>query len=1649
MDDQAPSRKVAKTMPDQMDHAATDPILKAFARGLGHTDAGGLGAVEANYARQFLEDYDVEELSDLKPDQIAGLMLGFWAYADHRPGGRSTLRCLTPLIDRQGQPTRYDLVEIVQNDAPFIVESLIGELSDQGISVRSLFHPVLEVARDADGRRLEKGEEAKESMVLVVIDHQPPERYEAIVKGIDETFNDLKLTVIDFPRMLKLLNQQITALETRLEAPKAGKTKPSAVNAGLLREDIEFLKWMGENHFVFLGAKGYTYPRDEAGKFIPEAPQDLLQEGYGVLRDEARPVLRRSSEPSVLSQQMQAQMSASNAVTVAKANLKSRVHRRAYMDYVGIKRYGPDGELEGEIRFVGLFTAEAYDRPVFDVPLIRKKVEHVLSESRRLGFNNGGYSDKRLRNILETYPRDELFQMSEGDLLRIGRGILHLSDRPRVKLFARNDPFDRFVSVLVYMPRELYQVSVQSKAGEALARAFEGRVSACYPYISESLLSCVHYIIGVTPGAHPSPDLGTLEDVIEDITRAWPQKLAARTETADLAALSVQPSAKIDWLEWARAMPVSYQDRYGLDEAIEDIACLERLTPEAPLSLRAYRRPDEPASLFCFKLFTRSEKAMPLSDVLPILDHMGLRTLEEYGHAVKSWAMGHAWVHEFVIQLPSGHMNAFEEFCEAFEETLAAIFAGQTESDGFNALALHGLKWREVALVRSLCRYRSQSGLDPSPATQQQALRENPEVVEALLNLFNLKFSAEIQSRDDREPQILEEGARIEALLRRVSSLEHDRVLRRVYFLIGALTRTNYFQTGKDGAPKPYISFKIKSRDLADLPEPKPYREIFVWAPHVEGVHLRFGPVARGGLRWSDRKEDFRTEVLGLVKAQQVKNAVIVPVGSKGGFYPKSLPRGGTLDAVRAEAVRAYKTFLSGLLDITDNIDAKGKIIAPAQTVCWDDPDPYLVVAADKGTATFSDIANGVAADYGFWLGDAFASGGSVGYDHKAMGITARGAWEAIKRHFREMGKDIQSTDFTVAGVGDMSGDVFGNGMILSEHTRLVAAFDHRDIFLDPNPDPAVSFKERQRLFALPRSSWNDYDTKLISKGGGIFSRALKSVPLSPEVKALLGLKVDEVTPFELMQAILKAHVELMYFGGIGTYIKADHETHLDVGDKANDAVRINASDIRAKVIGEGANLGLTQAGRIGCARAGVRLNTDAIDNSAGVDCSDHEVNIKILLGQRVAAGKLDKPARDTLLASMTDDVARHVLAHNYDQTLALSLQERRAANDVKTTDKFISNLEARGKLDRKVEGLPDSLALNERAQSGKGLYRPELAVVMAYAKNVLFEDLIASHAPDEPALNDLRTTYFPQALQGFSDDIARHRLGREITATVLASLIVNMAGPSFASRVMKSAGVDTGIMALSFEASRRLFGLDDLWARVGALDNKVHDEAQKALYEEITLFLRRQTYRLARRFSANFNGLEAVLKTYGPGIATLRAKGAELLCPAEKSRLDQRFAAFVTLGAEDGLAREIALLRSLGAATDIVDLAAEVKAPIEVAAKHYFMTGERFALDRLRLGAGGHVDADEWDRLAMRRVIEDIYIEQKSLVRKVMAASKDLSSTRAGLEALGAANAALIAPWDALIAEIEQSTPAGEAPWSFAKLTIASAALRTWVAKI
>ncbi|MGB8138646.1 MAG: NAD-glutamate dehydrogenase domain-containing protein, partial [Pseudolabrys sp.] len=1012
-------------------------------------------------------------------------------------------------------------------------------------------------------------------------------------------------------------------------------------------------------------------------------------------------------------------------------------HRRVYLDYVGVKRFDSSGNLVGEHRIIGLFTSTAYTRGAHGIPYLRRKIAAV---EQRAGFDPASHSGKALANVLEHYPRDELFQIDEDTLYSFALAILQLDERPRVRVLARRDRFDRFVSVLVYVPRERYDSHIRAKIGAYLASVFIGRVSAFYPFFrEEGPLVRVYFIIGRSGGTTPVVERATLEQEVESIIRTWGDGLN------DALAL-VNPPDRVRELfaRYRDAFSEGFHEAYAPAVAAGDIRVVEGLSEERPLGVDFHHRLEEDQCSVGLKVWSFA-RPLPLSERVPVLENMGFRVVDERTYHIEPKERAGVWFHDMLLTRAGGGMIDLDAGGAQLETAFLMVMRGRAENDGYNALTLHGgLAWRDVALIRALSRFLRQVRVPYSQDYMWATLVKHSSIAAGVIELFHARFDPQAESgRSEKQNTI---AARLEEELQKVESLDEDRILRRFINAVQSATRTNFYQTDKDGQPKPLISVKFESRKITDLPLPRPLYEIFVYSPRVEGVHMRFGKVARGGIRWSDRPQDFRTEILGLVKAQQVKNAVIVPVGAKGGFVPKLMPEGAAREVVQAEGVATYKLFISSLLDITDNIGPDGKIIRPANAVRHEGDDPYLVVAADKGTATFSDIANGISIEHDYWLGDAFASGGSAGYDHKAMGITARGAWEAVKRHFREMDVDIGKTPFNVVGVGDMSGDVFGNSMLREDTIRLLAAFDHRDIFIDPDPDPKKSFAERRRLFVLPRSSWQDYDKALISKGGGVYPRSSKEIRLGAEARKIFGVG-ESVTPQELMKAVLRAPADLLFFGGIGTYIRASTESDEAAGDRANDAIRVTGAELNCKVIGEGANLGMTQRGRIEAAQRGIRLNTDAIDNSAGVNTSDVEVNIKIALSAPVRSGALTMEKRNTFLAEMTDEVARLVLRNNYQQTLALSLAQRRGLEDLGFQQRLMQTLEQRGELDRTVEFLPDDMTLSERRKRNAGLTRPELAVLLAYAKLSLYGELLDSTVPDDPYLGRELNRYFPKEM--------------------------------------------------------------------------------------------------------------------------------------------------------------------------------------------------------------------------------------------------------------------------------------------------------------
>ncbi|MBK0400826.1 NAD-glutamate dehydrogenase [Limibaculum sp. M0105] len=1523
----------------------------------------------------FLSTVARDELLEQPAEEIYGATLALWKFCQKRSPGTCKLRIYNPRIAEHGWESSHTIIEALNDDMPFLVDSLTVLITERGLGIHALVHPVIAVKRDAKGNLLDVAKaDAKgttpESIIQVQIDQvADAETLAQLGQEIETMFADVRVAVEDWRTMLDKLIE--VSGELRERGPKA----PAAANG----ECCDFLDWLANNHFTFLGYRHFqVVARKSKMELEPGSGLGLMRDpDYTVIRDKEGRSAHWSPQLSDFTQDP-------SPLLIIKANRRSSVHRPVHFDVVAIKQFDAKGKLVGEHVFIGLFTSAAYNRSPREIPLLRAKVARVIERANLAPSSHDG---KALTNVLETYPRDELFQGTEDQLFENAMGVLHLSTRPRTRLFLRSDRFGRFVSCLVYVARERYNTELRVRLGNILSAGLDGRVASWEPSFGAEGLARVHFVIALHAGRVPAYDAAALEAEIVEAVRSWGDILLEELIDHFGEAAGHRLHAR-----YGKGFSASYREDVPVAAAIGDIEKLDTLSEEAPLALSFYRKLEDDERSVRFKIYHRGDP-VPLSDALPVLENMGFRIHNEHPYRVELGEID-SWIHDFHMLSAAGVEIDLSRLRAKLEDAFDAAWRGVVDDDRLNRLVLlAGLSARETALLRAYSRFLRQVRIPYSVEYMEDALAQYPAIARLLVDLFAAQFDPSRKlDAAARAAEAEAASAAIEAALEEVPSLDIDQILRRFRNAITSTLRTNYYQPDAAGGTKPYVSFKFDCAALDELPLPRPWREIFVYATWVEGVHLRGGPVARGGLRWSDRKEDYRTEVLGLVKAQQVKNAVIVPVGSKGGFLPRKLPAGGTREEIQAEAIRCYKTFLCGLLDVTDNL-VGGALVPPAGVVRRDDDDPYLVVAADKGTATFSDIANGVAGDYGFWLADAFASGGSNGYDHKGMGITAKGAWEAVKRHFRELGHDTQTQPFDVIGVGDMSGDVFGNGMLLSDQIRLIAAFDHRDIFIDPDPDTAASFAERKRLFEAPRTSWKDYDASLISKGGGVFPRSAKSITLTPEIKRVTGLKADKVTPFQLMKAILSARTDLLWFGGIGTYIKSSGESHADAGDRTNDPIRVDAREVGARVIGEGANLGVTQLGRIELDRCGVKVNTDAVDNSAGVDCSDHEVNIKIALGAVVEAGDMTAKQRNTLLAKMTDEVGDLVLEDNYNQTLALSMAEARAATLLDDHARFMRALEQRGQLNREIELLPNDEALAELRARGLGLTRPEIAVLIAYAKIVTFDQLVASSLPDDGYCTRFLIEYMPTPLrQKYREAILGHRLRREIIGTVLANAVVNEAGPSLINRISDETGAGTAMIAKAFVIGRDIFEIEAIRDEINALDNKVAAAAQNTMHLALSDMIASQSQAILAR--ASDRSVDEVIEIYKPGVLQIAGNVASLLRDFSGKRMQERAAAFERDGVPKALATRISGLEFLGGALDIVDVARSRKRDVIEVAETYFAAGARFGLDWLRASARGLETSDHWERVAVSRLVADLRSQQSLIAAAALDAEKKCSGS-------------------------------------------------------
>ncbi len=1466
--------------------------------------------------------------------------------AFRRPPGKALVQ-LAPLGgDEARSGGRRMALAIIGDDKPFLVDSTAAAITAAGLDIERLLHPVLDVRRDAEGRLgeiigLVTGPRvpglSRESIIYFELERTNARGRAALVATLESVLADVDAAVADWPAMLAALKDSVRALAEN----------PPPVAPHRAAEAMAFLEWLAADNFTLLGVRRHAL---DGELFTPE-------DGLGLLRNPDYPLW---GDTAAAPPGLAAQLAAPEPLLVTKAGAVSTVHRRAHADLVCVKGYDRQGRVVSETRFLGLYTSAALGTSPRQVPLLRRKVAEVIDS---LGFAASGHTGKALVHVLETFPREELFEASPERLKTMALGLLSLLDRPRPRLFARADPFGRFLSVLVYVPRDSYTSGVRESVGRMLAEATGGQLSRFDVELRAEGLARVHYVLSLADGhdatAFDDTAEAELDRKLRQLVRGWDEDL----ETALAGAAGATRAARLT-LNHGRAFSASYRAQHNAEEAAADILALATLSDEQGRAVRLMR--GEMPGQLRLKIY-RLGKIIPLSDAVPVLENFGLRVIEEFPFDLAGGRLG--WIHDFLLEASDATvLDDWEALRARVEPALAAVLTGAQENDGFNALiTATGLEAEAANWLRAYFRYTRQTGVTYGLMTVVDALRRYPAITRSLVALFSARFGLEVAARAEAEAGHL---AAIEAGLADVGSIDDDRILRLYRSVMLATLRTNAFVPGGPEA----LAFKLDSHAVPNLPPPVPYREIWIYSPRVEGIHLRGGPIARGGLRWSDRRDDFRTEVLGLVKAQKVKNTVIVPTGAKGGFFPKQLPAAGNREAWLAEGTESYRVYIRALLSLTDNLAADGANIPPAGVVCHDAPDPYLVVAADKGTASFSDTANAIAVAQGFWLGDAFASGGRNGYDHKAMAITARGAWISVQRHFRELGVDVQTQPIRVVGVGDMSGDVFGNGMLLSPAIRLVAAFDHRHFFFDPAPEAATSFAERQRLFALPRSSWDDYDRAQLSAGGGVFPRSLKAVPLSPEVRTMLGVEAETLSPSELISAILRMPSDLLWFGGIGTYVKAASESNADAGDRANDAHRINGGDVGARVIGEGANLGVTQAGRIEFAGfgkpGGGRINTDFIDNSAGVDCSDNEVNIKIALGAEVTAGRLKPEDRDELLTEMTDDVAALVLADNRLQTQALSIAERGGAAALPGHVRLIQALEASSAgLDRKVEGLPADDVLAQRAGQGAGLARPELAVVMAYAKMAIYEALVAAPLVDDALLTPDLLAAFPAAMQqDFAAAIHGHKLRREIIATKLANELVNRGGLGLAFELAEELGAALADVASAFVTARELFGFRALW---DAIDTAAISPAtQLDLHIAAGKALRTQMADLVR--AAPGAAPASLLGRLAPSLARLGDQLETILRPEPRAAMQRQTEALAAMGAPAEIAAVLVRIEALDGAVGVGLLAAGLGADEAALANAYAALGEATGLDWARNAAAGLEPSDPWERLLKAGLVRD-----------------------------------------------------------------------------
>ena len=1561
-------------------------------------------AILQRFARIYFSGAPEDEMMARALEDVYGATLSCWQFIQQRKAGESRVRVFNPDYENHGWQSMHTVVEIVCEDVPFLVDSIRMALNSHQLSLHAIHYCVLHAKRDRkhilqtdnDWSKDSKGT-TPEAIIYVEFDHHSDQDLlTQLEQELMEVIAEVHACVADFDQISERAGECAALLAKPAEKDRTADYK----------EAREFILWLQANHFTFLACDEFHIEQDGNESYVVrDGDKDLGLFRYNKAN-------RDRLKLTDLEDEVRDFITDSSIVSFMKSGSRSRVHRPAYPDYVVVKILDKDGRVVRGIRFMGLYTSMVYIETPNNIPFVREKLNAVRAMT---DFTPGSHSAKELNRILEVYPRDELFQSSAEELCETAVSILNIQERRQTRVYLRKDSYSKFISCLVYTPRDIYNTELRLKIESVLRDEFDTLDVEFNTYFSESILARTYYLVRLNPETPVNFDEHKLKRRIQQVVRSWPDDLHA--------ALSEQvgeEQGNHQYHLYRDAFPAGYREAFNARTAVADIQHMESLRgqPDGELAMSFYRELEENDNELRFKLFNR-DTILPLSDVIPILENFGLRVLGEHPYEITCSDGQKVWIHNFLLRYTLSDSINIAEVKNLFQDSFSAIWHGISENDGFNRLVLGAqLGWKDIAILRGYARYMKQIRFGISETYIAETLCRYISLSAQLVKLFHLRFDLRTIDPEERDAQVSVCEEALIAALDDVDQLNEDRTIRRYIELIKATLRTNFYQQDEDGNNKSYLSFKINPHAVSDMPLPRPMYEIFVYSPRVEGVHLRGGPVARGGLRWSDRSEDFRTEILGLVKAQQVKNAVIVPVGAKGGFIAKCLPKDGGRDAYMAEGIASYQTFISALLDVTDNL-SEGEVIPPENVVRHDGDDPYLVVAADKGTATFSDIANEISVKRGFWMGDAFASGGSIGYDHKKMGITARGAWVSVQRHFREQGVNIQDTDFTVVGIGDMAGDVFGNGMLLSRHICLVAAFNHMHIFIDPTPDAASSFEERQRLFDLPRSSWDDYNRKLISKGGGIFLRSAKRITITREMKQCFGITEDYLQPTELISVILKAPVDLIWNGGIGTYIKGSAERHSQVGDKANDSLRINGNQVRAKVIGEGGNLGVTQLGRIEFGLNGGASYTDFIDNAGGVDCSDHEVNIKIMLNDVLDSGDLTRKQRNQIFMDQTDEVAALVLNNNYRQTQAIALAYRDCQVRLDEYARLIREYEGQGKLNRALEFLPSEDTLLERKSSDLGLTRPELSVLISYTKADLKEQLNQPQINENTYIDRILETAFPHGLiSQFREPIYRHRLRGEIIATQLANDLVNYMGVTFVNRLHDSTGATMCDIAAAYVTARDVFCMEHYWQGITRLDYSISTELQ----EDMMVDLMRLARSAARWFLRNRRAtmdIGAEVERFRPAVSSIAAKLGQMLKGSAYERWQETYQTRVDAGVPEDLAAVTAGAANLYSALGIIEAADLTGRPIDQVAQAYFEMGEHLSLNWFMQQVNGLPSTTHWEALARETMRDDLDWQQRSLTVGILNGQQADESLAQTIDRWEGDHASLIERWQSMLGEL------------------------------